>query len=347
MQIVTDQHQKETKQHGTHDFPFLISHETLSAYESGSFLWHWHPEIELTYIVSGEMLYRVNGDTLHLAAGQALFVNSGCLHSASMYGHCDCRYIPVTFDARLIYGYENSLLYSKYVRPLLKNPGLAALHFNGTQSWHAEAIEFARQLAYMDTCAANPHTPDICTTDSHTSDTRTANSHTPGSCTTEPAMPDISTTDSHTPNTTAEPVTPDARELDIELLLLRFWRLLFLHSDSLPERQSVRDDRSYERIRTILSFIEEHYASRLTLDDISASIHLCRAECCRLFHAYMGLSLFAFLQQYRVEKSLPLLADPDRSITEIAGLVGFPDSNYFAKVFRRQKGCSPTEYRRG
>lgn len=307
MQIVTDQHQKETKQHGTHDFPFLISHETLSAYESGSFLWHWHPEIELTYIVSGEMLYRVNGDTLHLAAGQALFVNSGCLHSASMYGHCDCRYIPVTFDTRLIYGYENSLLYSKYVRPLLKNPGLAALHFDGTQGWHAEAIQLARQLAYMDTRTAGPHTPD----------------------------------------TTAEPITPDARELDIELLLLRFWRLLFLHSDSLPERQSVRDDRSYARIRTILSFIEEHYASRLTLDNISASIHLCRAECCRLFHAYMGLSLFAFLQQYRVEKSLPLLADPDRSITEIAGLVGFPDSNYFAKVFRRQKGCSPTEYRRG
>ncbi len=50
MQIITDPAGKELKKHGDSSFPFLVSYERLSGYETGSFLWHWHPEIELTYI---------------------------------------------------------------------------------------------------------------------------------------------------------------------------------------------------------------------------------------------------------------------------------------------------------
>ena len=60
MQIITDPAGKELKKHGDSSFPFLVSYERLSGYETGSFLWHWHPEIELTYIEKGEMLYKIN-----------------------------------------------------------------------------------------------------------------------------------------------------------------------------------------------------------------------------------------------------------------------------------------------
>ena len=59
MQIITDPAGKELKKHGDSSFPFLVSYERLSGYETGSFLWHWHPEIELTYIEKGEMLYKI------------------------------------------------------------------------------------------------------------------------------------------------------------------------------------------------------------------------------------------------------------------------------------------------
>ena len=71
MQIITDPAGKELKKHGDSSFPFLVSYERLSGYETGSFLWHWHPEIELTYIEKGEMLYKINQNTFHLKEGQA------------------------------------------------------------------------------------------------------------------------------------------------------------------------------------------------------------------------------------------------------------------------------------
>ena len=108
MQIITNNAGKELKKHGDNAFPFLVSYERLSGYETGSFLWHWHPEIELTYVKKGEMLYKVNQNTFHLKEGQALFGNANALHAGYMYQNQDCQYIPVTFDPKLIYGFSGS-----------------------------------------------------------------------------------------------------------------------------------------------------------------------------------------------------------------------------------------------
>lgn len=42
MQIITNQFQKELKKHGSDYFPFLVSYQRLSEYESNSFMWHYH-----------------------------------------------------------------------------------------------------------------------------------------------------------------------------------------------------------------------------------------------------------------------------------------------------------------
>ena len=120
MQIITNQFQKELKQHGNEQFPFLVSYQKLSEYESGSFMWHWHPEIEITYVQKGTMCYKVNHMVYHLKEGDIVFNNSGALHSGTMENQKDCAYIPVTFDSRLIYGFFQSTVNSKYVDPVIQ-----------------------------------------------------------------------------------------------------------------------------------------------------------------------------------------------------------------------------------
>ena len=57
MQIITNQFQKELKKHGSDHFPFLVSYQCLSEYDSNSFMWHCHPEIEITYVKEGSIYY--------------------------------------------------------------------------------------------------------------------------------------------------------------------------------------------------------------------------------------------------------------------------------------------------
>ena len=90
MQIQTNQKQRELKDHGTFAFPVNVSHENLFSYERSSFFWHWHPEIELTLIVSGDINYQVNDKTYHLTAGEGIFCNATMPHTGHMYNKEDC-----------------------------------------------------------------------------------------------------------------------------------------------------------------------------------------------------------------------------------------------------------------
>ena len=53
-----------------------------------------------------------------------------------------------------------------------------------------------------------------------------------------------------------------------------------------------------------------------------------------------------YIQQYRVDKSKELLVNTELSIDEVAVAVGFANASYFCKVFKSEKGVSPTEYKR-
>lgn len=291
MQIVTDQFQMEIKKHGNYDFPLLISYERLSRYEAGAFLWHWHPAIELTLVTKGEMLYKVNNHSFHLKEGEALFGNSSTLHAGYMFENQDCEYTSITFEPKLVYGYENSIIYIKYIKPIIQNFSLFAVHFDLSEEWHQKILDTLKDIIRI------------------------------------------------------ESEKYPTYELDILIRLNEFWQQLYLHSKTLPEYRPY-DQCNYNRIRSILSYIEENYATKLTLDEIAAHIHLCKGECCRIFKKYMKVSLFEFILQYRIEKSVDYIIHTKCSITDIAESVGFNDSNYFTKVFRRQKGCSPTKYRR-
>ena len=289
MQIITNQFQKELKQHGNEQFPFLVSYQKLSEYESGSFMWHWHPEIEITYVQKGTMCYKVNHMVYHLKEGDIVFNNSGALHSGTMENQKACAYIPVTFDSRLIYGFFQSTVNSKYVDPVIQDSMLPAICIDQSEPWHKPFRKYLLRIIDLDE------------------------------------------------------KKPDFYELDITICLQSMWRLLLEHITYEPQA-SRENSLEYDRIKKILSYIEENYQNKITLNDIAGHIHLCESECTRLFKRHMNTTLFAFLQEYRIERSLEFLQD-DQPVSAVADKAGFSDPNYYSKVFAKIKGCSPREYR--
>ena len=290
MQIITNQFQKELKQHGNEQFPFLVSYQKLSEYESGSFMWHWHPEIEITYVQKGTMCYKVNHMVYHLKEGDIVFNNSGALHSGTMENQEDCAYIPVTFDPRLIYGFFQSTINSKYVDPVIQDSMLPAICIDQSESWHKPFREYLLRIIALDE------------------------------------------------------KKPDFYELDITICLQSMWRLLLEHITYEPQA-SRENSLEYDRIKKILSYIEDNYQNKITLNDIAGHIHLCESECTRLFKRHMNTTLFAFLQEYRIERSLEFLQSGE-PVSTVALNTGFSDPNYYSKVFAKIKGCSPREYRK-
>lgn len=149
MQIELRGDGREIKSHGDYSFPVLVSPERLDAYEMGSFACHWHPEIEFTLILSGEILYQINDRTYHLKEGDGIFCNANMLHTGRHAGDGDCSYLSVTVSPALLYGYEASLLQTKYVQPLTENLLFPAVPFSPDVPWERDVLaclETIRQL---------------------------------------------------------------------------------------------------------------------------------------------------------------------------------------------------------
>lgn len=293
MQLEINETQRELKSHGCFEFPVFISQEVLSRYERGSFTWHWHPEIELTLIMEGQISYQVNDQIYQLHEGDGLFCNANALHTGHMIDNQDCYYISTTFHPRIIYGFEGSILQRDYVNPLVHDSALGSIPLYPSVDWHRPILEALKRLytLYLN----------------------------------------------HS----------DAFEMEIQQSLSAIWLSLYRHTvlENQALEKSAASNRELERLRHILTFIQEHYMEKITLDDIAAQIHICKSECCRFFKKHMRESLFDYLLYYRVEKSLPLLAENQLSITEISAQTGFSSPGYFSRIFREQMHCSPTQYR--
>ena len=95
----------------------------------------------------------------------------------------------------------------------------------------------------------------------------------------------------------------------------------------------------------IVDYINEHYASDISLDDIANMIHMNASYICRIIKKATGQSFLDILLNARIEKAKILLNCIDYKTYEIAEMVGINDSKYFSSVFKKTMGMTPTEYR--
>lgn len=288
MELRVNKEKRELKTHGTYEFPVNISRKRISSYETGAFPWHWHDEVEMTLILSGEIDYRVNDQSYHLKEGEGLFCNSDALHAGSRVGETDCDYVSLTFHPRLLGGYEGCVIRRKFV-DVIVGGGCASLALSPETPWQKIILQGLGEIYRL-------------------SQERS-----------------------------------DMFELEVQRQLLGIWGELFRHWED--QGQTASDPEKIQRLRVILSYLHQHYGEKVTLEEVAKEVGLCKSECCRFFRRQMRQSLFDYLLDYRIGRSLPLLREGQATVAQVASQVGFSNPAYFSKVFRSRMKRSPRDYR--
>jgi AraC-like DNA-binding protein len=99
------------------------------------------------------------------------------------------------------------------------------------------------------------------------------------------------------------------------------------------------------RFGPAIGFVEENLAEKISLGEVARLCGLGRYQFSRAFKQGEGTTFREFLIQRRINRAMHLFDDPKASVTDVAFAVGFNDLSYFARVFRRFTGVSPSFYR--
>lgn len=101
----------------------------------------------------------------------------------------------------------------------------------------------------------------------------------------------------------------------------------------------------YEQMSDVVRFVAEHYAEKITVDELAGLAHLSASQFTRQFNKLFQMTPARYLTRIRINAACGLLTRTDDSLTSIADRCGFHDASHFVKQFKKQMGMTPGEYR--
>jgi YesN/AraC family two-component response regulator len=99
------------------------------------------------------------------------------------------------------------------------------------------------------------------------------------------------------------------------------------------------------RLQAAVAHIVKNYLRHIPESEVALLCDMSPSRFCREFKAAFGMTFVEYLADYRVLQAKRLLTNPTMAVADVAGAVGFNDPSYFTRVFRKQEGVSPSEYR--
>jgi len=108
----------------------------------------------------------------------------------------------------------------------------------------------------------------------------------------------------------------------------------------------VPHDYADERITRIIQYINENYNHITDIDQIAEHFFISKYHLCRYFRKNLGIPLMAYLNTIKITRACDMMKAGCSNMTKIAMECGFNSSSYFCKVFKKERGISPTEYRK-
>lgn len=108
-----------------------------------------------------------------------------------------------------------------------------------------------------------------------------------------------------------------------------------------------RGDFVRKEIRRAKEIIQERLGEPVTLSAVAGEVELSGDYFGRLFHEELGMTFKEYLTRCRIEKAIELLQTTNLKVYTVSEMVGFPSYRYFAPLFRKFTGLSPSDYKRG
>lgn len=99
------------------------------------------------------------------------------------------------------------------------------------------------------------------------------------------------------------------------------------------------------RMAGLMKYVQEHMEDPLSTEELAR--HACVTKChlIRMFRSSLGVTPLRYITQCKVQHAQTLLLRTDLSVKQVGEAVGFKDISYFIRLFRRQLGFTPQEYR--
>ena len=116
-------------------------------------------------------------------------------------------------------------------------------------------------------------------------------------------------------------------------------------SQELPEEEDPSSHRMGQIRENIERYIRKHYTSELSMQDVAKAMNYSEAYFCKLFKQCFKVNFSAYLNEYRIGRAKEMLQSTRLSVREVSLACGYSDANYFARVFKRVTGVTPSEFR--
>lgn len=130
-----------------------------------------------------------------------------------------------------------------------------------------------------------------------------------------------------------------------DMMHLLLCRLLRLHSNARRSAPLAQHVLAPYRLRRALDFIEANLGNAIGVGDIAAASGVSQFHFSRAFRHTVGSAPYAFLLDRRIAAAKALLLNSDRSLTAIAGQCGFTSLSQFSRMFKRDVGACPSDFR--
>jgi len=144
-------------------------------------------------------------------------------------------------------------------------------------------------------------------------------------------------------NNTLTPLTPRSKSVENRFSVSASFEKI---SFKLEKSETPKQDNSHNIAWKIADFIDKNYFLPITGEDIAKEFFLSFDYANRVFGKVMGISIIKYRNDVRLQHAKALMLATTKPLLEIASEVGFENAHYFSRIFKKEEGIAPSEYKK-